>query len=434
MSRIVSLLVWWQALPDGCGEMIPMLNQRAHDAVAASRIDDALAVPLYGSYCFDGIPGMVPSVLLGTPPTMPDDVLPDSTRRHRAVVLVLLDGFGWALLQRAMAHTPFFRRFLTDGVASRLTAQFPSTTAAHMTTIHTGLPVGRSGIFEWYYREPTLGRIVAPLPGIIVDGDARLPLPESPGLFPEQTRYAALARAGVRSTCLMSGDYADSLFSRAMTVGADVVPFASLSEALDRLGDGLARSAGPAFHFLYLDTIDHHAHRLGPDDPAIDTLIQQIGRGLEALLPVLARHDALLMLTADHGQTAVSMERLVHLDARLPQLSSWMVRDVRGRPLGLGGGPRDVFLYLQPDAVPEAVAALSEVLAGRARVYRTDDLLAQGLFGPSIGPRLRTRLGNVVILPEPGEMVWWGPLRSKRGHHGGLSAEELEIPLLTLAA
>jgi hypothetical protein len=59
----------------------------------------------------------------------------------------------------------------------------------------------------------------------------------------------------------------------------------------------------------------------------------------------------------------------------------------------------------------------------------------EGVFGEA-GPRLRERIGDLVVLPAPGESVWWrepGRFDMRfRGHHGGLSPEEMRIPLLAL--
>jgi hypothetical protein len=62
--------------------------------------------------------------------------------------------------------------------------------------------------------------------------------------------------------------------------------------------------------------------------------------------------------------------------------------------------------------------------------------LAQaGYFGPVISPKFRARAGDLVILPYRGESVWWfeqDKFEQKfRGHHGGLTKQELEIPLIT---
>jgi hypothetical protein len=64
------------------------------------------------------------------------------------------------------------------------------------------------------------------------------------------------------------------------------------------------------------------------------------------------------------------------------------------------------------------------------------DLVAEGAFGTEQGEALRARLANVVVLPDVGESAYWhDPPRFEEdllGQHGGLSAREMEIPLLVL--
>ena len=119
--------------------------------------------PAYGGGCFADIPGH------GRP--APDrrergrarpSVLGTLDRRWKRVVLVVVDAFGWSCAERHAEH-PFLRRVALDGRLAQLTSQFPSTTSAHMTTLHTGLPVGTSAIYEWFQLEPSLDAVIAPL-------------------------------------------------------------------------------------------------------------------------------------------------------------------------------------------------------------------------------------------------------------------------------
>jgi hypothetical protein len=78
---------------------------------------------------------------------------------------------------------------------------------------------------------------------------------------------------------------------------------------------------------------------------------------------------------------------------------------------------------------------LTQALAGKAEVHRTADLLQEGIFGPlPVSEALLARLGNLVVLPYNGEAVTWyekGKFEQKyRGHHGGLTPQEMLIPLL----
>jgi hypothetical protein len=96
-----------------------------------------------------------------------------------------------------------------------------------------------------------------------------------------------------------------------------------------------------------------------------------------------------------------------------------------------------MFLHILPDALSEAHGRLQELLAERAEVHRVRDLIAQGFFGSEpLSPAFLGRVGNLVVLPFPGESVWWYEkgrfIQDKFGHHGGLSSQEMETQILAL--
>jgi len=76
---------------------------------------------------------------------------------------------------------------------------------------------------------------------------------------------------------------------------------------------------------------------------------------------------------------------------------------------------------------------LGSRLDGVAEVTTTSSLVSAGaLAEPSM--QLQRRLGDIVVLPRYGEAVFWHEAgrfsQDLHGQHGGLSPEEMEIPLL----
>jgi hypothetical protein len=63
-------------------------------------------------------------------------------------------------------------------------------------------------------------------------------------------------------------------------------------------------------------------------------------------------------------------------------------------------------------------------------VWRVEELLRQGFFGPAPSERLRKRLGNLVVLPYDGQSAYWyeeGRFDMHYfGHHGGLMPPEMD--------
>ena len=95
-----------------------------------------------------------------------------------------------------------------------------------------------------------------------------------------------------------------------------------------------------------------------------------------------------------------------------------------------------MFLYVKDELLDEAQEFLSSQLMGKAEVVKSEWLMENGYFGPQISAKFRAHVGNLVILPYRYESVWWYEKDKFEqrfyGHHGGLTPQEMEIPLITL--
>lgn len=423
-----------------------MLNTESLAAVQSSRFGERFIRPVYESYCFARIPGTVRALLTGDEAdALPPAALgPLAAQPYDAVVLLFVDAFGWRFFHERAERYPFLKRILDDGVVSQLTTQFPSTTAAHVTTIHTGLPVGTSGVFEWNYYEPQLDAMISPLLFSFCGDRARDTLRatgvDPADIYPASPFYQGLRDGGVRPFVFQHYTYANSPYTGVVAGAAQVVPYRTLPEALTLLADLRAAQRGKAYYCLYFDGVDLVCHAQGPGSrhlaAEIDALLAMLERALHPALGA-SKGRTLLLVTADHGHAAVDPATTVYLNRVLPDVARFFRTSKDGALLAPGGSCRDMFLYIQPELLDEAAGQLAALLAGRAEVHRVDKLLAQGFFGAAPSPALLGRIGNLVILPYAGESVWWyerGRFEQRhRGAHGGLTRDEAETILLAYA-
>jgi hypothetical protein len=355
--------------------------------------------------------------------------------RAQRVVLVLLDAFGWRFFTRHGDH-PLLQRF--DAVV-QLTTQFPSTTTAHVTTLHSGAPVGEHGLYEWNVYEPSLDALITPLLFCYAGDAARDTLLRAgvdPGILrpPAPTLYERLARAGVVSHMFGPASFTPSTYDGVLTRGAVTHPVADLPTGLTSLAATLRADPGPTYAYLYWDRVDYVGHQDGPSSRQFAAEVQ---RSLDALDAGLRRlpEGTVVLLAADHGQVDVDPATTVYVNEAWPGIVDLLARDSRGRPLVPAGSARDLFLHCRPDAIDEVVDGLEHLLGERATVHRVADVVAAGWLG-AVGERLQARLADVCVLPAPGETVWWRERHRFdmrfRGHHGGLSEEEARTQVAAL--
>jgi hypothetical protein len=234
----------------------------------------------------------------------------------------------------------------------------------------------------------------------------------------------------------MPASFAGSSTNSALLRGAEIVPVQGAAAAMAQACAALAAS-GPIHASVYLPTFDALMHRVGPDAPAAQAELVALLDAVAGALPRVPR-GTLVLIGTDHGMAAVSPEGTAYVNVVWPELEQHLRRGADGKPLAPAGSCRDLFLHVLPGHVDDVVSGLSERLEDRADVVATQALLAEGAFGPEVSDTFLARLAEVVVLPRAGEAAWWlEPGRFEQefyGQHGGLSPDEVEIPLLAFVA
>ena len=402
--------------------------------------------PLYGERSFADVPGLIRHALgANRSPTRPPLLTDVAGHRFDQVIVILADAFGWQFFERFAGHHPALQHFVRHGMVEQTTSQFPSTTAAHVTTLSTGQVVGEHGVFEWQYYEPQVDAIIMPLLFSFA-GDHEPGTLQAAGihpqrLYPTRTLFRELQHDGVACYAFLPGALTAAPFSQVMTQGAQLVGYKTLPEALVNLRFLVERQTAPACHYLYFPEIDSICHDYGPDSEQVQAEVDAFLTLLERTLLAPANpsfRNTLLLVTADHGQTTVSPDTVIYLNLQpdFERLRPLLRTTRSGAILTPGGSARDLFLYVKDEHVEEAEALLQGILAGRADVVRAAELVEQGLFGGTASAVFLSRLSNLVVLPHAHETVWWYEKdrfeQGFRGHHGGLSADEMQTPLLAM--
>ena len=295
---------------------------------------------------------------------------------------------------------------------------------------------------EWYYYEPLVDAIIAPLLFPYSGGKKERDTLKASGiqpasLYPRGVFYPALKKLGAESHVFGSQEYTPSTYSNAVMDGAELHSFKTLSEAFINLGLLLEKQTRPAYVHLYFDKIDTLCHEYGPTAPQTEAEIETFLLMMEYYFERMfkGKKRILFLMTADHGASEVDPQTTIYLNTNpnFKGFERFLKTNRKGQLLVPAGSARDMFLYIKDELLDEAQDFLAKRLEGKADVVKTETLIADGYFGPEVSSRLRERAGNLVILPYRCESVWWyekDKFEQKfYGHHGGLTPQEMETIL-----
>ncbi|MFD4295529.1 alkaline phosphatase family protein [Rhodococcus sp. NPDC058532] len=377
-----------------------------------------LLAPQYGR---ESLSDLVPSVLaeLGVPGEV-NRIGLDLSGINRVCVLVI-DGLGAELLAEHTADAPFLT---SAGAIPVLTAGFPTTTAASLASIGTGLPSGEHGVVGYLMAVPGEDRLMNPLRWRLHGEGPKVDLLRE--LVPEEfqptpTAFERAAAGGVTVARVGPAYQGASGLTRAALRGGEFRPTFSMGDLADAAIAAML-DGDRALVYAYHGELDLTGHARGPESTAwtlelgqVDLLVRQIASRLPS--------DGALIVTADHGMVQVRSPIDIDRDASLQH----GVRQI-------GGEPRARHVYTEPGTADAVLTRWRDRLADGFAVYSRAEVIERGWFGPTVSPAAEQRIGDVIaVATGDGALIRRGaePLQSILiGHHGSLTSAELHVPLL----
>ena len=370
-------------------------------------------LPAYGGACIASLTPALLEVVYNAGAVGPD-WLPEPIRNASQIVLLVVDGVGWAQLQSAPTVVPT----INSGTGGAITSVAPTTTACALTSISTGLTPAEHGLVG--YRLAVGANRTAPvdknarilnvLKWRTEDGDARVHLP------PQEFQPVS-AFGGAPATTVTRGDFLATGFSAAHLDGPRMVGWQVPSTIVVETRRALAD--GTRFVHTYYDGPDKVAHEHGLGEH-YEAELRATDRLVGDLLEVLPS-GACLVVTSDHGQ--VDVGRSAELPANELLEASWLI----------SGEGRFRWFHARAGAKRDLEAAAIACHGEVAWIRTLEQMVDEGWFGGPLKPEFASRLGDVALVAkEPVAFLDPADTGETRlaARHGSLTEAEMFVPLL----
>ena len=336
-------------------------------------------------------------------------------KNYKNIVVLLLDGFGQNLLTRQLDSSSFLRQ----NFAQELSAVYPSSTAPAVTSIKTGLTPIEHGWWGHNIFFKSLGQTINVFTnndtysrkGVSIPDVAHKILPYA-NIFDQITEK----NTDVHTYVLCTADARDHF-------GISQVTYNTMDE-LSEYVQTLISTDGRHFIYAYHKYPDELMHKNGFNSDETAKLINDLSCQIEEMCTKCP--DTLFFITADHGQTILRESR---------DLSDYpdLMNTLSQLPTGV---TRCVSLYVKPHREKEFLKLIKKYFDDKFALVSKAEIIRNNLFGDGKPhPEIDNIMGDYFLCAISDcnitcSTIYGKPNRQPIGIHGGLTAEEMRVPLV----
>jgi predicted AlkP superfamily pyrophosphatase or phosphodiesterase len=346
---------------------------------------------------------------------------PGVLSKARNLVLIVIDGLGYEYLSNTAKGGVLHRH-----LKGRMTSVFPSTTASAIPVFLTGMAPQQHGITGWFTYFKELDSVVTVLPFTKRHGGESLSTMgvDAARLFDHRPVFELIDTA---SYVVVPKHIAHSVFNLTHCRGAELRPYSSMSQFFSVLTRTLKQSSQSKYIYAYWPKLDHIAHDKGIHSRAVSAHFAELDAAFGRFLIDIENSESTVIVTADHGMIDSGPQRLIELNNHPDMLKTL------AHPLC--GERRMAYCYVLPDKRQEFEAYVKSELSDYITLFKREELISGEFFGLGRShPRLHQRIGNYALVMKQNFMIkdWLAGERHYMhiGTHGGVSQEEMYVPLI----
>ncbi len=329
-------------------------------------------------------------------------------KKYKHVFLLLLDGFGSNVLKTNLSKNSF----ISTHKLRDYQPVFPSTTVAATDAIQAGKYPIEIGWIGWHQYFKDIDKDVVVFQNLINNSD------EVAADFNVAERYIPYEKVTdlihKHNENVVTGDILPSYAVNGCL---------SFEEQVDRMIE-VSQSDNRTFYYVYWTQPDGAMHGKGTHDPEVKEICRNLDKQLERLYKEMGE-DTIVFFTPDHGMKDV--KELTYHDKK--DFVDCLIREPSLES-------RCNAFYVKEEKKEEFVKLFDKYFGKHFLLFTAEEIIEKEIMGNGpLHPLTRSFLGDYVGISIDEYYLRQSPPEDEfvfKGHHAGLTAEEIIIPLVVI--
>ncbi len=344
-------------------------------------------------------------------------------KKFKNVVLIVVDGLGYNYLKNQK------KSFLLDNIKSKLTSTFLSTTVCANTSLLVGYPPQQHALTGWDINLKEVGAITAILPFVATYGSESL----SKAKF-DMNKIMDIKsfHGGFKGKCftLIDKKISNSPFTGYVLKDSEIVPTRNYKNTFTKLKKLIKKkSTKRRLIHAYISELDSMAHREGINSKKVNKFFWDLNDRIESLSKSVKGTNSLVLVVSDHG-----------LIDTTPKTEIW-IENIAGLKecltIPLAGEPRVRNVFVRPSKVKEFENIVKTEMSKFCWCFKGEQLIKDNFYGLGTpNKKLFDRVGDYVLIMKENYILrdklanYEKPKKFDKGQHGGISDDEMIVPLI----
>lgn len=339
-------------------------------------------------------------------------------RKSKNIVLLVIDGLGSEYLKNKTG-------FLKENMKGEITSVFLPTTACAITTFATGLAPQEHAVTGWYMNLKEIGMVTTVLPFV-------------PRVIPAPLDYFGISKKDIFKfkkfkNKIKASSYTitkQEIKNREINANNEnkkrILGYSNLDGFFKQIKTAINKHNKKKYIYAYWPYFDEFSHEFGVKSKETKAHFKKLDKQIEKFVKGLRGTDTALIITADHGLIDSNKKERINLDD-YPKIKECL-------SMPLCGEPRTRYCYVHPDKARQFEKEVKNKLKGKCELFKSKKLVDKNFFGiKKANPELNHRIGDYILIMKDNYIMKDFLLEEPHwyiGNHGGISKEEMLVPLI----